>query len=430
MLRAIVALAVLCVASTVNGQIAANLVFQEGDALGGSTVASVNAPFTNGLGQVGFLAILADDTRSLWFNGSEIFNSADANPDLLTGGEGTIGVGDNGEFIYSPSVNGEDAVWGQGGLRLIENTQAPGFPNGINSTFHSRPTMTDDGTAYWVSGFNDGAGGTSSIGRMLYRQNPDATIDRLFAAGDIIDGLPIAVGSAVGFDYNASGNNSQLIVEVNLATGSTADDGRQLVNGTVVAAEAAPTGQGDNWDNFDVSSINNTGNYVFSGDTDGDTETDEFIAYNASIALREGDAVPAGTLDGSVDAVSINNLDQAAFIWDLDDAGGDIETLFFALEASNLSLSQAVASVGDTLDTNNDGMADWVLTDFNASGSIGPGIDLAEDGLVYVEVDLDSLDGLTSVEAIVSFAIPEPGSLFAMALGAVLLVAPVRRRVG
>jgi hypothetical protein len=424
----ILASAILCVAGSVYGQVAANLVIKEGDALGGSTVASLNAPFTNGLGQVGFVVPLADVTRAIWFNGGQIFNSADALPDLLTGGEGTMGVGDNGEFNYSPSFNDADSVWGQNGLRLVEDTQAPGFPTGINSTFHSRPQMTDDGTAYWVSGFNDGAGGTSSIGRMLYRQNPDTTFEVVITAGDIIDGLPVAVGSAVGFDYNSSGNNVHLIVEVNLDTGSTSDDGRQLVNGVVVAAEASPTGQGDNWDNFDISSINNSGNYVFSGDTDGDTAADEFIAYNAVIGLRQGDVVSAGTLDGSVDAVSINNLGQAAFIWDLDDAAGDIETLFFASDASNLVLAQPLASVGDTLDVNNDGMADWVLSDFNASAGIGPGIDFAENGLVYVEVDLESLDGSTSVEAIVSFAIPEPSSMGCLALGAVMFGTMLRRR--
>lgn len=423
------AVAVLCAAGTACGQIAANLVIQEGDSLGGSTVQSLNAPFTNGLGQVGLVIPLADDTRSIWFNGGQIFNSADALPDLLTGGEGTMGVGNNGEFIYSPSFNGEDSVWGQNGLRLVENTQAPGFPAGINSTFQSRPTMTDDGTAYWISGFNDGSGSSSSIGRMFYRQNPDTTIDVVIRAGDVIDGLPIALGSAVGFDYGVSGNNANVIIEVNLDTGSTADDGRVLVNNVVVAAEGSPTGQGDNWDNFDGSSINNSGNYVFSGDTDGSSTVDEFVAYNGVIGLRQGDAVPAGVLDGFVNGVSINNLDQTVFIWSLDDAGGDIETLFFASDAANLALSQKVASVGDALDVDDDGLADWILDDFNASAAVGPGLDLAENGLVYVEVDLVSLDGLTNVEAIVSFVVPEPASLSTLALGAVLLGASRRRRL-
>ncbi len=406
--------------TTSHGQIAANLVIKEGDALGGSTVASVNAPFTNGLGQVGLVVALEDSSRSIWFNGGQIFNSADALPTVLTGGESTMGVGNAGEFVYSPSADGGDTVWGQNGLRLGDGVPAPGFPAGVETTFNSRPQMTDDGSAYWISGFNDGLGGTASIGRMFYRQNPDASIDLLLKAGDMIDGLPIALGSAVGFDYHVSGNNANVIVEVNLDTGSTANDGRVLVNNVVVAAEASPTGQGDNWDNFDISSINNAGNYVFSGDTDGDSSVDEFIAYNGVIGLRQGDVIAAGQLDGSVNAVSINNLNQSVFVWSIDDAGGDIETLFFAADAANLSAAQKIASVGDTLDIDDDGLPDWVVTDFNASPVIGPGLDLAENGLVYVGVDLDSLDGATSVDAIVSFAVPEPGSLTMFALATLL----------
>jgi len=394
------------------------IVVKEGDALAGSTVSSVNAPFTNGNGQVGLVIPLEDDRRAIWFDTGAIFTSDEALPDSLTGGEGTMGVGDNGEFIYSPSFNGDDAVFGQDGLILVENTQAPGFDPGINSTFHSRPQMTDDGTAYWISGFNDGAGGTSSIGRMLYKRDPGGAISVVVKAGDLIDGVPVDDGSGVGFSYAFSGDNSNMINEVGLGDLDTL-----VVNGSGVAQEGASTGQGDNWDNFDAVSINSAGNYVFSGDTDGDTGADEFIAYNGEIVLREGDSAAGVTIDGSVDALSINELGQAAFIWE--DTNG--EALFFAPDASNLADTATILlAVGDEFDADGDSIADWIIDDFNASAAIGPGLDLAEDGLVYFEVDLVSLDGGTNVEAILSMVVPTPGSAALLAMAG--LVGARRRR--
>ncbi len=421
----LLSLIALWLPSQVFAQVSANVLVQEGDVVGGSTIDSLNQPFVNGNGEVGFNAALADGTRSIWFNGVEIFNSADAAPDVLTGGEGTMGFGNSGQFIYSPAFNGEDAVWDQNGLVLVENTQAPGFAPGINSTFHSRPTMTDDGTAYWVSGFNDGAGGTSSIGRMLYRRNTDTTIDVVIRAGDVIDGLEVATGSGISFDYGFSADNANSILEVNLDTGSTADDGRLLVNSSVIAAEGSATGQGDNWDNFDHMSINNAGDFLFSGDTDGASTVDEFIAYNGNIELRQGDALAGGILEGFVDGVSLNEDGEVAFIWELNSGSGALETLFYG-QANDLISTQAIASVGDELDIDNDGLADWILTDFNSG--LGPGIGLGENGLIFVEVDLESLDRSTNIEAIVSFntvAIPEPASLAVLVLGASLMV---RRR--
>ena len=417
----------LAAPATAGGPVSGSIILKEGDALDGSTVTSVNAPFTNGLGQVGFVAVLDDARRAIWYDNAPIFTSDMAAPDALTGGEGTMGIGNAGQFIYSPSFNGDDAVWGQDGLIAVENTQAPDFAAGLNSTFHSRPQMTDDGTAYWIAGINDGAGGTSSVERVLYRRDTGGVITGLYRAGDVVDGATIATGSGIDFDFAFSGNNAHSMVLFNDAAQATTADARLAVNDVIVAGEGLATGQGDNWDNFDAMSVNNAGNYVFSGDTDGGSDVDEFIAYNGAIALREGDVIGSGALDGSVDALSINNNNEAVFIWDIDDAGGDIETLFYASDASNMVASTvALLSVGDLFDADGDNVADWIIDDFNASAGIGPGLDLAEDGLVYVEVDLESLDGLVNIEAIISLRVPAPSG--AALLGMSGLLAARRRR--
>jgi len=415
--------AVVALAGTAHAQVSALAVLLEGQLIDGSEVTGVGGPKVNGNNEVGSLATLADGTRAITLDGVSIFNSGNVLSNALTGGETTIGIGNFGQFIYSPSVDGSDAVWGQDGLILIENTPAPDFAPNINSTFHSRPRMTDDGTAYWVSGFNDGAGGTSSVGRMLYKRDGfSGAITTVIRAGDIVDGVEVDDFGGIDFDYEFSSNNLNSILGFNDAnTGSTADDTVLAVNGTIVAREASANGDGDNWDNFNDVSINNAGNYVFTGDTDGATTSDNFLAYNGSIVLREGDTVDGLAL-GVFDNVTINNNNEVAFITDGDDGMTDVETLFYAADGADLGSSVALLRVGDIVDLGVDGQ--WILDDFNASNT--GEIALGTDGFVSIEVDLESFDGLTNIEGIISVAVPAPGA--AGALAVVGLAAARRRR--
>ncbi len=416
-----VALSVL--AGTAMGQVSATAVVLEGDSVDGAVATAFSAPAVNGLGQVGYLATLDDGRRAFVIDGVVVFETNQALPDIVSGGESTVGIGNNGEFIYSPSFNGGDAVWGEFGLRAVDDTPAPGFPANVNSTFHSRPRMTDSGMAYWVSGFNDGAGGTSTQGRMIYTQTGNGSIDIFVKAGDVVDGASVAAFGGIDFDLEFSGNNQNVIWGFNDANaGSTANDGRLAVNQSIVAAEGSATGQGDNWDNFNDVSINNAGNYLFSGDTDGATASDGFIAYNGVIAIREGMMVDNLVLEGNANGLAINENNEAAFVWDGDAGGGEAETLFYAVSASDLASAVALVSVGDTVDLGSDGM--WILDDINVinTGDVGFG----EDGFITLDVDLESFDGLANIEAIVRFAVPTPGAGAVLALGG--LVATRRRR--
>ncbi|MEQ8770723.1 MAG: PEP-CTERM sorting domain-containing protein [Phycisphaerales bacterium] len=424
-LAAVAGFAASASAQTVSG----DLIILEGDALDGSTVASVNAPFTTQSGQVGLVVALDDGSRSIWLGSGSIFNSGSTGTDpTLSGGEGTMGISDAGQFVYSPSIDGGDGLWTEIGGIAFDDQPAADFPAGFNNTFHSRPRMTNDGTVYWMSGTNDGAGGTSTQNRIIYRRTTDGTVTGILRAGDVYAGRTVAGAGGISFDFAISDDNSQQLYLFNDAgAGSTAADEVLAVNGAVIAQEGFANGGGDNWDNFDATDINSAGNYVFSGDTDGDTATDEFIAYNGNIQLRENGSLNDGTvLDGAVDALSINENNESVFIWDIDDAGGDIETLFYAADASSMADAVALLSVGDGFDSTGDGVADWTVADFNASNGIGPGLDFAEDGFVFVEVDLESLDGIQNLEAIIRVAVPAPGTFGLLTLGG--LAAARRRR--
>ncbi|MEM7248432.1 MAG: hypothetical protein AAF533_24070 [Acidobacteriota bacterium] len=387
------------------------MVAAEGDPVAVGNLGNLNAPFTNGDGRVGFTFSLVAGGTGVWYDDGVRWLSIDADPDVLTGGESTMGIGNGGEFIYSPSINGGDGVWGELGLVLVENTPAPGFPAGVVTTFHSRPQMIDDGTAYWVAGFNE-TGGMSTEGRVLYRSRGAGPPEVVIRSDDLVDGLPVARTSGVSFDYDVSGDGAHRI-SILLLDDGTPNLEVVEVGGTTVAREGQPTGAGDFWENFDDVSINASGDYLFSGDTDGVTDTDEFLAYDAVIALREGDTVDGVVLDpgSTVQALSLNDLGQAVFTWRV----GAVEHLFFAADASDLGASTVLLTVGDEVDSDGDGVADILVTDLTASGTVGPGLDLAEDGFLFVGIDFEPVGGGTEREAIVRFGlgvVPQPDQLY------------------
>lgn len=391
------------------------LIVKVGDAVGPSTVSTLNSPFTDGNGKVGFVASLADSQRIIWWNTGPVFFSGDALPDVLTGGESTMGVSDTGGFIYSPSFNGNDAVYTHGGKLLAEGDVVPPLPD-LFSTFNSRPMMLPDGTAYWIGGTRTESQTTTSNRHLFKASDPTnpASITRVLGGGDVIEGKPISTGAS-NFSYWISDNGLHHIHRLDMQTGSSANNDHMYVDGAFVAQESLPTGQGDNWQAFSAVSINNAGNYVFAGDTDGPTATDAFIAYNGSIAIREGDTLDGVTLLSgyAVRDVSINNLDQVVHIWGL---SAD-EHLFFG-PAADLASSIHLLGTGDEIDVDGDGVSDYQVTDFNASTTIGPGLSLAEDGWAFVEVDLLPIGGGTEVEAIIGVRVPEPGALGLLVLAA------------
>ena len=375
----------------------ATLVLREGDTTPGVSgiVSSVNQPFVNSNGDPGFTGNA--DENFVWSGAGVIWINSNGLPALLAGAEFTMGIGDLGEFVYSPSTDGSDSVWTDVGLLAIENVQAPGMPAGTNSTFHSRPTMIPNGQAFWVAGHGDGSGGASSVGRILYTSTDGTpgTINIIFRTGDIIDGQ-IIDASGIDFDYDFSDNATHHIHPLDMV-GSTTADGFLYVDGSLVAREGDPNGSGiDNWSSFDFVSINNTGDYFFSGNTDGNTSWDEFIAHNLSIVLREGDTVDGVTIEPgwTVRGAGINNLGQAIFGW----GSGSTEHLFFACDASDLQRTgQLVLSTGDEVDLDGNGTGDASVTDLPAG--LLHNFQLGDDERFFIEAELDFGGG--EVEAII-----------------------------
>lgn len=394
--------------------LAVTVILQDGDtpAGGGGVVTLLNIPFTNGDGEVGFNGVTGAD-QFVWFDSGILFLDTSAVGVTLSGGESVMGIGDSGEFVYSPSIDGDDGLWTDLGQLAVENVQAPGFPAGTTSTFHSRPTMDDTGQAYWVAGFNS-SGGTGTEGRVLYTSadRMPASIAPIFASGDTIGGFTLSSGSSgVDFDYQFSGDGSNHIHVLDMDTGSAADDIFLYVDGTLVAREGNANGSGDNWDNFDAVTINNAGQYLFSGDTDGATGTDEFIAFGLSpaapsIVIREGDVLDGVTLASSafVRTVTVNDAGCAAHAWSV---SGGAEHIFIGQTTTLAATSDLILSTGDMVDVDGDGTADATFTDLN---SFGPTFHLNESNVLFIEGDLDYGGG--DLEAVI--AIPYNGTSCAL----------------
>jgi len=368
-------------------------------------VASTRPPFALADGTVAFTGLLDDGDAYVFIGDQVIWLGSDAMMVALAGTEPSLGAAVGGAFIYGPTVDGLDAVWTHNGLLALENDQAPAHPLGVVTTFHSRPSMAATGAAYWISGINASGGGVTE-NRVLFRSPMAAPgdVELLLSTGDMVDGLLIDAANGMDFDYQISDDETHSIHVLLMDTGSTINDGHIYVDGALLHQENSANGSGDNWDNFDLVAINDQGDYVFSGDTNGTTNSDEFVAVNGVIAVREGDVVAGVSLASTavVRSIAINNHGHVAHAWGYDGAGS--ETLFLACDPADVAGSSfAVFTTGvDEVDFDGDGVADGVITDLAASNGV-PTNGLSDDGHVYVELDID--DGGGELETMVQIAV-------------------------
>jgi hypothetical protein len=423
------AIALGALASAAAAQVQVQLVAQVGQMLplNAGTATALNTPVVNGLGQVGFSGTLNTGTNTTGFafnNDRVVHRNADVATPTLTGVEGTMGINNTGGFIISPTVSPSlDAVYTHEGVLLQEGDPAPGFA-GKFSVFNSRPTMSPDGTAYWVAGI--GPTSTNGDQDVLYRATPSGgrggfTITPVVFGGQTVGSEQI-LAEGLEFAYDVSDNNAHVLQRANLNSGA-ATDAVILKNGAVAEREGSiPTGGTAAWQNFRHMGVNNAGNYLVYGDDS--STTDDILVYNGAVVMRQGSTLDGLTLGTTIDAAAINNLDQIVQLWDLPGTGQ--EGLFFG-SASDVGASVLLVRTGDTLDVNGDNVADFTLTDFNASTTISKPLDFGDAGVVYVDVDLTPIAGGTVVESIIAVAVPEPATVSLALISTAALLARRRR---
>ncbi len=395
-------------AAVVQGQI----ILQEGDTpTGGPAVTSVEHPFVNDAGQVAFVGTLSDgdhfvfiDNAVVWLGSDDPFANLDSVEDYMSS-NGT------GAYVYQPDVNGSDALYTDSGLLLAEGDPVLGAAQPSTYDWLASSQMLANGGIYFVSNYREDF--TGNNGRTL-SFTPDGTAGSVVVVmqtDDVLnDGYDDHVidNNGIDTDFAVSDNGDELIQILRMAGDPGADD-FVAINQSIVGTprERDPTGQGDDWDSFDLVAINNAGDYLFSGDTNGgNNQTDEFIAYNSVIAVREDD-----TLDGvylrsnaSLRLLALNNLGQAAHGWGHDnDFGASRETVFFACDASDLGGSSIAlfTTIDDELDVDGDGIGDVSIDDINSNPQVSKA--LGDAPMVYVEVDLD--DGFGTNNAVIGIPV-------------------------
>lgn len=361
------------------------VVIRETDILDEGPVDSISNSAQNGVGGYAFRINTDPSTSHVWGDATGgpaavILTEATYGTLEQTSFESFFGLSDAGEVSYSASsndsssgLNGLDGAWLDDSVVLNEGDPIPDLP-GQFSTFNSRPGITVDGQPYWVGGYGPA---TSTVDRALYF-GTSATI--LLKGGDSIGGIAelTEIGSAVDFDVRFSSLGTNYIVQTTLDAPSPTDTamvvngdallvgGDVMREGTAVPVSIGGVG-GEAWSFFDFLGITESGSYMVTGDTNGDSALDEFVLIDGQFAMREGDAIGDEIVSGAIEGGAYNESGDWAVVWDVDSDAGNIEVL---IVNGNIVLRE-----GDLVDWNGDGIVDTndmgaFLTNFSGISSL------------------------------------------------------------
>ena len=354
-LRLIIVLACLALlAGAAQGQVASMHV-AEGEAFGNApdyVVSSISNPAVAGVDGWSFNCntVYLGDTVAAAYGTYGI-----ATPDVLAqeivtdiytqnSWEGFFGMSDDGvcnSAICTRNADGQtglDSAWYLDSVVAIEEEPYP-HEAGWFWSFASRPDATRDGVPYFVGGITDTQGGSTQNRGLFYGFGNTPVI----LGGMLIPGLPdpVVTGSAaVSFDYRYSAYGTHFIAEIATDTGSSTNDNSMIMDGALLMVDGTAVSEGsplpesagglpgENWDNFDYCGITEGGQWLLTGDTDGDSAMDEFLMVDGAIVLREGDMIDGMILAGSIEGGYLNEQGDWAVIWDVDiDLDTNVECL-------------------------------------------------------------------------------------------------------
>ncbi|MHC5115299.1 MAG: hypothetical protein ACYTGP_12825 [Planctomycetota bacterium] len=403
-------------------QVASALLRETGPLPGvpGETVSSISNPAVNHVGGYAVTTNTVGSGTTL----SRAFGHATGGDGAVLRTEGTIGtleqtsweaflgLSDAGDVAYSAISNdtggggtGLDGAWLEDTIVLNEEDPVAALP-GLFSSFNSRVGVTGTGQPYWVGGVTSSPGG-STQNRVLYF---GLAATAVLKGGDNVAGVaePISTASSgIDFDGRYSALGTNYLYPVNVASGSSANDGVIVINGAAATAggsivrEASPVPAGigglvgEAWDNFDYVGITESGQWLMTGDTTAATALDEIIVLGEQIILREGDTLTIGledvTIAGAMEAGYLNEDLDYAVVWDVDTTAGNLETLIVNGEIQLLE--------GDLVDWNGDGVIDGAddgaqITNFTGINALAVGDRVAGAIGVYftADVNLDSVE--------------------------------------
>lgn len=391
----------------------ASALLRENDQLGGEPISALSNTAVNHVG--GFACSLstvgAGTTSRIWGNASGGAGALMRSEAIIgtldqTGFESFYGMSDTGQLVYGATsddtksgATGLDGVWMDDVPVLNELDPVPSLP-GQFSSFNSRPGVTGDGVPWWVGGTTSTQGGATQ-NRVLFS---GLGADVIVMGGDFIPGIADPIKTASGgidFDFRVSRFGTNWIDQLKVDSG-TSNDGIMVINGEALFAggsivrEASPVPEavgglpGELWANFDYQGINEADDYFFTGDTNANTASDEFVFKNGQILLREGDLLDLdGTpvpLAGAIEGGYMNGQGDWAVIWDVDVEAANIEALI---------VNRRILLVeGELVDWNGDGVIDGndnggVLENFTGISALTIGARQGGTVPIYFTADID-----------------------------------------
>lgn len=291
-----------------------------------------------------------------------------------------FGFSNDGSVCYGPTLSGGlDAAFLNTNALAVEGQALPAGPLSSRFwVFASAPTISANGTPYWVSGTSATSGG-SSTARGLF----NGTGDPLIYTGREYPNLPAPIDDSAtspGFSYKVSDDGHQFIGDITMETTGTGVPSTQdtavlmtgaglLIGGQLVQeGKLVPVSAGGNgteiWTStsFDYFGVDEMGDYLITGDTSAATTADEIVVKNGQIVLREGQAAGAFNVTADIEAADMNESGDWAAIWD---TSSTVEAIVYN--------GVVVLREGDTVDFDGNGTVDptAVLTDLLGSGATG-----------------------------------------------------------
>jgi len=337
----------------------------------------------------------------------------------LLDGFDTINLNDVGSYggnyflSNTGSLNNDSGVYFSGSLVIQEGSSstAPNLP--ADSVYKGWfDTRFNNNNQIMQMASMDIPGVGTTVDRALIRiDNPAGAFTELavVARGDEL--LPGRFVSDLGTGASEYGFNDpgDVIYFADL-DGDTATDGTIWLNDTLLAQEGSPSPvAGRNYQTLSDRSanINNTGDYAFRADLDGDTATDDVIIMNGAPYIQTGMAPPDPALAGftltSIGSSGSLELDDAGnLVWygDWDDPDTDKDTGLFWNDT--LILQEGVT------------MIDGSLVDTINAGEEGFELSTNGEWLIFRATLADGRDGAFLMQ------IPEPSAILLLAIGVML----------
>ncbi|TAH34331.1 MAG: hypothetical protein EYC70_15400 [Planctomycetota bacterium] len=203
--------------------------------------------------------------------------------------DGTIGTSDDsGIYINANLVLQESFI-----------STSPGFSPGTPYIGFFETKINDSNRILVVASVDDPII-ASTVDRALVVLDTDpsgALLGETVLAkeGDVLPGQIETVADFGTGPHNFAFNNAGSALYFADLNGDTTLDGVIYLDSTILAQEGSPGPiPGRNWENLSSRpmDLNNLGGFVFRGDLNGDTTTDEVIVQNGAVIVQEGDSLP------------------------------------------------------------------------------------------------------------------------------------------